>query len=308
MRQAAQLYTEAGWIIHPIKPPEPGNKRTGKAPWETGWQHRIAPRSSKELDDFFSDGRNNIGLLCGRASGVTVLDIDDDLFLGALTKDIPQDQLVISAREGEIHRGHLFFKHEPDLPSQKHHQLGLEILSDGNNCVLPPSIHYSGTQYRWSPGGPGPEALPVMAPELKARLIELFKIERKMKNLLGHARPCFRKFMESPEPLHGGDGRQFMVALITELSATAEELNYGREERDKCIHLAARLIYRNEYDHARTDKELQGIDSRKPWRCETLAEHFMTGATAANANLSRARKARQPKRPWTRSQGRLRPF
>lgn len=274
MRTAAQLYTILGWVIHPIKPPEPGNRNTGKAPFESSWQVRKSPRTDDEINKYFAGTKNNIGLLCGRPSGVTVIDIDDDLLLRELTAGLNTSGWTMSARDNEIHRGHLFFKYDPTLPSQKHHMVGLEVLNDGNNCVLPPSIHYSGGRYRWQDNAAGPAAVTEMPELFKARLLEIFKTENLTKKLLGACRPCFKKFLEDPEKMHGGDGRLFMVSLATELSAAGVELKYSTEDLNKCIHLVSKLVYREDYDQARTDKEIAGIDPSKTWRCETLQNKF----------------------------------
>lgn len=203
-----------------------------------------------------------------------VIDIDDQNFIPELTQGIDTAAWVMSARDNEINRGHIFFKYDPTLPAQKHHLIGLEVLSDGNNAVLPPSRHYSGGVYRWNPGGPGPDAVPEIPPKFKERLLELFKTEKKFKELLSKSRPCFRKFFESPEKLHGGEGRRAMLAIAADLVAAARNLDYGEQETKKCIRVAARLVYRDEYDQARTDKELSNVDPERTWRCETLSQNF----------------------------------
>lgn len=293
MRTLAQLYTDLGWVVHPIKPAEPGDKHTGKAPFESSWQHRATPRTEAELDKFFRGTRHNIGLLCGKTSGIMVLDIDDDNFLEILTRGLDTSAWVKSNRTNEHRRGHIFFKYDPALRSQKHHLLGLEILSDGNNCVLPPSIHYSGGVYQWQPGGPGPARVPEMPDELKNRILELFKVEIKLKELLSRARPCFRKFIDDPEKLHGGEGRRFMVALATELSAAADSLKYGSNEKANCLKMVAKLIYRDEFDSARTDKEIQGIDSARPWKCSTLSLNFSDICECSQCKFKQDAQARR---------------
>jgi P4 family phage/plasmid primase-like protien len=276
MLDEAKKYTELGWIVHPLKAAVQGNKSTGKAPIEGQWQHRLAPRNDDELDQFFNDGsKHNIGLLCGQRSNVTVIDIDDDLFLYDILNGMDQSTWVMSSRTGETHRGHIYFKYDQTLKSQKHHTIGIEILNDGNNCVLPPSQHYTGSTYQWNTGK-YPNELPEFPEKLKQRLQTIFKLEAKYKKLRGQMRPCFRNFLDDKniEKLHGGDGRLYAVALFTEMAAAADELKMGLQERNQIIHFTARLIYRDDYDKARTSKELAGIDPRKTWKCETLKETF----------------------------------
>ena len=60
-------------------------------------------------------------------------------------------------------RGHIYFQYNDKIKSQKPHELGFEILSNGNNAVMPPSIHASGDVYHWIdesiPVNPMPEEL-----------------------------------------------------------------------------------------------------------------------------------------------------
>jgi len=272
MLDEARKYTKQGLIVHPLKAAEDGNSRTGKAPIEAGWQNRPAPRTDAELEQFFLNGDYNIGLLCGKASNITVIDVDSDLFMADILGGIDTDGWLISKRPNSEHRCHLYFKYQEDLKAQKHHVLGIEVLADGNNCVMPPSQHYSGTKYEFN--RPIEEGIPDMPLEFKRRLQGAFKLEAMYKKARSKCRPCIREFLKEPEVLHGSDGRLYMLAVMTEISAACRELKYSKDEQEKVAYFTVRLIYKHDYDHQRAEKELNNIDPDKTWKCETLKEQF----------------------------------
>lgn len=115
----------------------------------------------------------NIGVACGEASGLVVLDVDKD-HGGAATIQRLQGDL------GELPRGpiaetggggwHCLFKHPGHpVPNRVGRGAGLDVRADGGYVVAPPSMHASGRIYRWSVF-PGDEPLP----ELPAPWLEWF--------------------------------------------------------------------------------------------------------------------------------------
>lgn len=82
-----------------------------------------------------------IGILLGKCSGVIAVDIDKD---EALFK-VPMSPVVKRGAKGETR----FFRYNGEQAS-KRHDLGIEILSTGNQTVMPPSIHPSGSAYKWT--------------------------------------------------------------------------------------------------------------------------------------------------------------
>ncbi|MBE0428198.1 MAG: bifunctional DNA primase/polymerase, partial [Nitrospirae bacterium] len=88
-------------------------------------------------------------LVCGKASGVDAFDLDTDIFADELYGDTEPNTLISGHRPG---RCHVLFQHEADLIAEKCHFIGIEYFGNskdgnGNNIVLPPSIHYSGEVY-----------------------------------------------------------------------------------------------------------------------------------------------------------------
>lgn len=103
-------------------------------------------KGSQFLDKKYSSYWKNatgLGLLCGKPSGVIGLDIDlleneDKKLLDKITKKLPP---IYSGKKGNPHkRPTQFFKYNGET-SRKFNNIHVEILSDGNQTIIPPSIH-----------------------------------------------------------------------------------------------------------------------------------------------------------------------
>lgn len=104
----------------------------GKIPLIKEWQKFC---TQKMDDDFFEMLCNtyqnaNIGLCLGPISKIVAIDIDID----DIPNFIPQSPIVKKGKKGETR----FFKYNGETPFKKH---PIELLSIGNQTVLPPSIH-----------------------------------------------------------------------------------------------------------------------------------------------------------------------
>jgi len=131
-------YFEAGLSVFPV---------LGKVP-----QLKDRARLCREMpteEDFekweaiFSDEKFGIGLALGPASGVIGLDIDDPTLVSAL----PTSHVIRGGRPG---RRICFFKFNGE-PTKA--WTGLDLLSDGRQCVMPPSLHpNTGEPYMWLAG------------------------------------------------------------------------------------------------------------------------------------------------------------
>ena len=117
----------------------------GKNPTLQAWQKFCDTRATIEQIEAWNEelhkGKINIGLACGPASGVIVLDIDTD------DKDFlnkfPPSPVRRRGQKGEAR----FFKYSPRISSQSFPLL--DILSTGRQIVLPPSTHPAGMKYEW---------------------------------------------------------------------------------------------------------------------------------------------------------------
>ena len=255
MLSEAQEYSKRGWVIHPLRSPDAKCKSPGKQPILTEWQKRTEPATEKELREWFENTDNNIGLVCGEASGTTIIDVDGPTFQYVF-EGVDLDTLKSARTQG---RGHLFFQYEPSLRSQKHHDLELEILSNGNNAVLPPSVHVSGDVYRWAdPDAP----LQKMPDGLKKNLTALFEAEKKLNSIIGVCRPCFREMWKEKPSFHGAGGRRALLAFTTELKANGATIND--------ILLLAKIAYKQDFDEETTITEADNADPKKTWKCDTI--------------------------------------
>jgi hypothetical protein len=157
MRAAAesdQPQTEAvlrlvsrGWRLFPVQ-------ARSKLPLVAGWPQQAScePERLREWMQKYSDC--NWGLATGRDSGVFVLDVDGEQGLVAIKElrktghELPPTLTVKTGRGC-----HLYFRYPEDaLIRNSAGKLGpgLDIRGDGGYVLVPPSIHPSGADYRWT--------------------------------------------------------------------------------------------------------------------------------------------------------------
>ena len=96
----------------------------------------------------------NVGLACGKESGVVVLDADTFEGGAASVKALegqhgrlPATRMHQSGGGGGLHYLFRYPQHVERLPSRNPLAPGLELKSDGMGVVLPPSMHASGARY-----------------------------------------------------------------------------------------------------------------------------------------------------------------
>jgi len=258
----ARKYVSRGWVVHPLSDPCVGNSipptSAGKKPLVSSWQNLNTP-SDEQLIKWFKNTNNNIGLVCGKKSGLTIIDLDKMDWLCALIppKEFDIDKTLISGRT--TGRGHIYFKYEPELKNLKLHELGIEILSDGSNAVMPPSTHHSGDKYKWRQ-----EQEPLKFPKIIKKNIDI------LKSFVGKAhkcRPCVKSVIyESNDSMHGNDGRRLMLMVSTELKAN------GVTEDE--IELYSHKVYGDSFDSDRTRTEYKNCDPNRTWKCETIRQEF----------------------------------
>jgi putative DNA primase/helicase len=238
-----------GFVLHPLK---------GKIPLLQGWQKLT--ETPVQIEKHFEDG-GNVGAVCGKVSDITVIDMDSFLFANDIF-GAGVDTLKAKRTDG---RGHFYFKYNPRLPASKHHDLGMEILSDGNNIVVPPSVHPTGDHYVWK----NPDTPIIEMPlGVEKNLLRLFKTEVELKQILAKCRHCFRNVIRRKPDMHHAEGRDYMIAVAADMKAQ------GAIEVHICMF--AKLMYDNKYDEGRTLQEWRNIDPAKTWTCETLRAKLPT--------------------------------
>jgi len=119
--------------------------------WE---DYQKKPPEWPQIEEWFKeDGKFNIGCLCGEVSGVlgtrlVVLDFDDNGAYEAFFKkhvDLEKTTMVIKTSRGR----HVYLRTKENIKSTKFPKAKLDVRSDGNFVVLPPSLHPSGARYEF---------------------------------------------------------------------------------------------------------------------------------------------------------------
>lgn len=266
-------YTARGFVVHPLSRPDDKGPSPGKKPLISGWQKLAA--TPQNIEKYISQGCN-LGIVCGKVSNVTILDFDHFLFLEQVFNGFDLETLHGRRTEG---REHIYFRYNPNIPASKHHDLGIEVLNDGNNAVIPPSVHASGDVYKWSS-----QDAPIieMPKTLEDNLKTLFQTEVELKQLISKCRTCFRDILKKKKDMHGAEERECMLAICTDLKAAGAT--------NKHVTMFARLIYRRDYDEARTLQEWRNIDQTKTWTCDKLKEKVPAFLDPAQCERCRIRR------------------
>lgn len=255
-KEIVDNYSKRGWVIHPLSSPKDGESSPGKRPLIVGWT--TIKETPSDIEKYLKKGCN-IGLVCGKASNLEIIDFDSELFIPDLMNGCEFKTLGSYRTVG---RGHLYFKYNPSVPASKHHDLGIEILSDGSNVVLPTSIHKTGDVYKWK----DPEVQVIEMPlKFIDNLNTLFEREAKLKTIILKCRPCFRKYWaDETRVSHGSTARVFLGAFCSELFNNGADL--------EIIKMFAKIIYQKDYNERTTVNEFNGWTSKniKPFSCETI--------------------------------------
>ena len=260
MYEMAQKYVSWGWVIHPLHPSTANVKSPGKQPVLPGWSNK-KKTTPEEIKEWFAGDKNyNVGIVCGEASGVDVIDFDKKDFMRLLFQD--DEETMISQRTKG--RGHVYIKHLPDMLAFKNSELGVELLGttkdgSGSNAVMPPSLHPEGQIYTFN----RMDGKVINLTDNQKIILRAISNYKENKNNL---RPCFRWMIDNVSDWHGGDGRQRMLALATELKA-----NHG-SEIDGLVF--TNRIYAGDFSIKDTRAEWKNVDANKPWKCETIRTNF----------------------------------
>lgn len=132
--QWAQIYHKAGLSIFPVE-----GKRAFLTDWSKYCQTRVRDDVLTAWIGLFEDC--NIGVACGKASGVIGFDVDtDDKDLAVLLSSM----LPATSFKKRGAKGHTYFYKYSGQTSRSIKCNGaqvIDVLSDGRQSVLPPSIH-----------------------------------------------------------------------------------------------------------------------------------------------------------------------
>jgi hypothetical protein len=156
---AALGYSRRGWAVLPLFHPittggcacgNRGCPSVGKHPRVLGGAHAGTTDESAIREWWRRWPRANVGIATGAVSGFDVLDVDPrnggDDTLATLTQEhgaVPETVEQVTGGGGR----HLLFLHIAGLSAKL--GPGLDVRTDGNLIVAPPSRHGSGNLYSW---------------------------------------------------------------------------------------------------------------------------------------------------------------
>lgn len=147
MLKAALWYAEMGWHIFPIVP------RRKEPMTKNGVLD--ASCDTQQIEKWWEINPDaNIGLQCGAASGVYVVDVDVDteknidgfLALADLTDKWPDTVTQLTPRGGK----HFFFQTKDPPRNKNNFKEGIDIRSQNFYILLTPSLHPNGKRYVWA--------------------------------------------------------------------------------------------------------------------------------------------------------------
>lgn len=216
--RAAVRYAKKGWYVFPLRP-------KNKNPILKGGFH-AATNNIKQVQAWWTEHPDaNIGAAPG-LSGYVVLDLDSKRGLreakqfGALRK--PTLECVTG--RAEFGR-HLYFK-RPDFDvSNNKLAEHIDIRGDNGYVVLPPSVHPSGKQYRWTDDLASVATLP-------AHLLKGLRTAQSSSGNGQHAPPL-------PEVMHEGERNKLLFSIACSMrrrnaSPNAILAALGAENADRC--------------------------------------------------------------------------
>ena len=159
---AALDYAKRGLNVFPVYSASGGvcscgtacGKSAGKHP-RTDRGHKDATTDADRIRRWWADWPDaNVGVRTGPESGVFVLDVDGPEGEAALADLVATNGPLPTTAEAMTGRGrHLYFRHPAGRRvgnRTKLRGLSLNARGTGGYVVAPPSVHSSGTRYRWS--------------------------------------------------------------------------------------------------------------------------------------------------------------
>ena len=148
MFHAAKQYLTRGWSVIPL---QPRDKRPLFS-WKE-FQTRLATEA--ELWDWFGETDNNIGIVAGQLSDLTIVDCDSAeaiMFFETQTVERGGDPTTYQVQTAHgMHYYYRFVEGSSNFQARKEWP-GLDLRSEGGYVVAPPSIHPSGVVYTLGSG------------------------------------------------------------------------------------------------------------------------------------------------------------
>lgn len=141
--EAARAYISRGWSVIPLKPKD----KRPLIPWKE-YQTRLA--TPEELEEWFDGTDNNLGIVAGSISNLTIVDCDSPEAIAFFQETTlkhgcdPQTYQVKTA-----HGMHYYYQFVPGSSNfqAKREWPGVDLRSEGGYVAAVPSIHPTGIPY-----------------------------------------------------------------------------------------------------------------------------------------------------------------
>ncbi len=162
MLEIALGYAARGWLVFPIHGiKEDGQCTCGRLACPDAGKHPVTAKGLKEgtklserVKELFVDPLYSIGIVTGKVSGITVIDIDvgpnkmgAETWSGLIEEHGEPNTLMAKTGGGGLH---IYFKYNSALRTGSNRLgKGVDVRSDGGYVVAPPSKHRSGGLYAW---------------------------------------------------------------------------------------------------------------------------------------------------------------
>ncbi len=177
--QAALKYLTLGWPLIPCQ---------GKKPLIRSWQNRTAT-NQKDLDRWQNKWPDmNIGLPLGSVSGIVGIDVDGTEAVRRL-KELSGGQVPITWAFKTPGGGKRYLFQLPEGTKAKKYveqlqgeHAELAFQGDGQQTILPPSVHPNGKKYRWFKGKSPADISLAPAPEWMIKLMSDKKSKKEKKS------------------------------------------------------------------------------------------------------------------------------
>jgi hypothetical protein len=133
-RDTAKHYASLGYSVLPLRPDD---KRPGLSQWKALQEK---PWGVKEINDFWGQNPNHgVGIITGKISGISVIDIDDPQRAAKAFKNAgisPPKTFTVITRKGV----HLYYKYDADFAQGAGRLDAVDIRNDGGYVVAPPTV------------------------------------------------------------------------------------------------------------------------------------------------------------------------
>ena len=203
-------YADLGLPVIPLCPADNTHERTnpghknlckcnGKIPLITGWTNK-SDTTEEEISSWCEQFHNlnfNVGLPMGSASGYIGIDIDgeegEQLFQDMSNGIAPETwEYVTGAGRRLLYQIPVGMKTKKVKQTGEGKHTECAILCNGQQTVLPPSRHYTGSTYEWKKGHSPQDLDCAMAPQW---LLTLVKYEDKPTPTINLNQPDVNKFV-----------------------------------------------------------------------------------------------------------------